>query len=121
MKQALVLCALLLVACRTGADTSQLSIEGHRQYVSLQVVNGINDVSQAVILANSTGALTEAQTAAILTINKQALDYLEANPQGAWSQAAVVVKNARDALPAEIRAKVEGYLAKVIAVLEGAR
>lgn len=112
---------LLAAACRTAADTSQLSAEGHRHYVSLQIVNAVNDVSQAAILANATGALTDPATAAVLTINKQVLDYLEANPQGAWAQAAVVARNARDALPPELRGLVSGYVAKVIAVLESAQ
>ena len=115
---AVAVCILTLPACRTAHDTSRLSPEGLRQYKSLQIVNVVNDVSQSAILANSTGALSQEATAAILTIDKQVLDFLETNPQGALASAAVIARNARDALPADVRVTVEGYIAKVIAVLE---
>lgn len=98
-------------------DTSQLSADGLRAYKAVQVVRAINDVTTAAITANRAGQLADAPTAQVLTINKQALDVIEANPTDYKTKALVAIKNARDALPRPVDAVIATYLQKTIAIL----
>ena len=117
-----LLCFVLafLTACagKRPPDTSQLSPEGRQSYTTLQVVRVVNDVTTAAIAANQANQLTDTATAAVLTVNKQVLDVIAANPRGFKAQALVVFANARDALPADVQALIAAYLARVSAVLQ---
>lgn len=115
----LIVGGLGLTACAGNPkpDTSQLSSKGLAAYKAVQVVRAINDVTTGAIAANKTGQLSDAATAHVLTINKQALDVVEADPVGYKAKALVTIKNARDALPAGVDALIAAYLQKTIAIL----
>lgn len=118
-----------MVACAGNPppDTSQLSAQGRRDLQRLNVIKVVNDVSSAVIAANTaTDAkgqplLSDTATAKILTVNKQVLDVIAEDPQGYRSQAISIVRNTRDALPAAINALIEQYLSQIEAVLNEVR
>jgi hypothetical protein len=114
-----VLTVLLLAGCAGNQkpDTSQLSPVGKRDFQTLQFVQGVNDVTLTVIALNKQGQLSDARTATILTINKQILDFLEANPQGTRAQVFTAIKNARDALPAPVDSVIAEWLSKIVDLL----
>lgn len=114
----LIATALVAVSCaHPKPDTSQLSAQGIRDYKATQVVKAVNDVSTAAITANKAKQLSDAHTIVILTIDKQVLDVIEANPVDFQSKAITVFRNARDALPADAQASIGAYLEKVAAIL----
>lgn len=112
--------ALMLVAsaaCRTTQDTSKLTDQGLRNLKALQVTKVVNDATNAVIAANHSGVVSDALELQILTINKQVLDAIEANPVTFGQAAFAIAKNARDALPAEVRTTVDRYLGALFDIL----
>lgn len=90
-------------------------------YTLDQVVKAVNDVTTGAIAANKAGQLADATTAQILTVDKQVLDVIQADPQTARDKALVIVKNARDALSANVKAVLDGWLDRILAMLEGVR
>lgn len=123
MKRLLVMVtALAAVSCaHPKPDTSQLSPQGLRDYRATQVVKIVNDVTTAVITANKAKQLSDAHAIAVLTIDKQVLDVIEANPVDFQAKAIVVFRNARDALPADVQAAIGVYLSKIADVLSEVR
>lgn len=106
---------LLLVAC--APKHPELSPEGQRNYTLLQVAKYVNDASETVIAANKLGQLSDRVTATVLTVNKQVLDYVQANPRTTRAQVLVVIRNARDGLPPDLAMDVSDYLSQLIAFL----
>jgi hypothetical protein len=100
-------------------DTSQLSAQGHRDYTATQVVKLVNDVTTAATTANAAKKLSDAHTAAVLTVNKQVLDVVEANPVDFKAKAITVFNNARQALPGQVQGAIAGYLQQVASILSG--
>ena len=98
-------------------DTSQLSPVGLRDFHTAKFVDGLNSVTQTIIAANDLNKLSDAHTAAALTVNKQILDYLAANPQATREKVFTAIKNARDALPADVDAVISGFILQVTNLL----
>jgi len=98
-------------------DTSGLSPAGIRTYRTLQATKIVNDVTTTAIAANRSGQLPDNATAQVLTVNKQVLDVITADPQSGLERALVIAKNAKDALPPTIKALVDGYLQRVVDIL----
>lgn len=106
-------------ASHTPPDTSQLSAQGHQDLKAIEVTKLVADADAAVIAANRAGKITDQVELQILGINKQVLDVLQAHPAGFVPLALTAVANSKQALPAEVQAVVDLYLAKVIAALQG--
>jgi len=80
---------------------------------TLDLIRGINDVSNSAIAANSLpppNDLPDALTSQILTVNKQLLDIIDANPSDLRGKLTVAITNARQALPKPLNTRIENYL-----------
>lgn len=98
-------------------DTSQLSAQGLSDLKKTAVVKLVNDATTAAIAANKAGVLTDANERTVLTINKQVLDYFQADPHGTLAQALAIVRNARQALPPAVDAAIATWIQKTIDAL----
>lgn len=108
-------------ACAAHRDTSQLSVQGHKDYTADQVVKVVNDVTTSAITASRAGKLKDNDERMILTINKQVLDVIASNPTN-WKELALsALKNARQGLPPAQAASIGPYLDIVVNVLSGMR
>lgn len=104
-------------ACHHRVDLSQLDAEGQSNFKRAQAAKLVNDVTTVAITANAEGKISKAATAQVLTINKQVLDVISANPQGWKEKAMVVITNARQALPPDINAAISTYVDMIINAL----
>lgn len=103
-------------------DTSLLTAQEKQMLHLVDVVRGVNDVSTAAIAANKALTLTDPATAAVLTINKQVLDTIQANPKGNWlGLVTPAIKNTRDALPLDVNQSIGTYVDKTLAILTAAQ
>ena len=119
MRTLLLLLVVGFVACAPKTDTSQLSPDGLRTLKLLQVVKAVNDATTVAITANASGRLSDDATAAVLTIHKQVLDVIEANPLTWPALAQAAIRNGREALPPDLNSIVSMYLSKVVMAIEG--
>jgi len=121
---AVLLSAAILPAASTAAcvhhppDTSQLSPQGLHDFKASEAMKKVNDVTTAAVAANRAGQLSDAATQQILAINKQVLDYLNGTGTTTREKAIDIAKNARDALPANVKALVTAWVDKTIKALE---
>lgn len=112
-----LLLLLALSACRTTTDTSQLTDQGLRDLKALRVTKIVNDASAVVIAANHAGKIPDAVELQILSINKQVLDVIQEHPVTFEAHALAVAKNAREAMPPNVRAVADEYLGTVFDIL----
>lgn len=110
-----VLFAIIASAC--VGNHPELDPKGQAAYKNLQVAKLTRDATTAATTANAAGKLSDGSTAAILTINKQVLDFLTEHPVGTRAQVLSIINNGRQALPPAVNADVGEYLAKVIRFL----
>lgn len=121
MRGVLLVLALSLGTVACHPNISNLPPASLQEYSADQVVKAVNDVTTAAITANHQGALSNPAEQAVLTINKEVLDTIAANPQGYKAASLAMVLNAKQALPVTVQAAVNSYLDQVIGYLQGAK
>jgi len=123
----LAVCALLTATILHAAgcagnpkpDTSQLSPQGLRDFKADEAVLIVNDVTTGVRAAVRSKVLPVAVGAQLLTVNKQVLDVIAADPVGWSARVGVILKNGKDALPAEWRDRANIFLQQVGVIIQG--
>ncbi len=115
-----MLMALSAAACALhSADTSQLSPQGLHDFKALEAVQIVNDVTTGVRAAVTSKVIPVAVGAQLLTINKQVLDVIAADPVGWPNRIAVILKNGKDGLPAAWRDRANLFLQQVAVIIQG--
>jgi hypothetical protein len=90
------------------------AVTAHRQAEAMKISH---DVTNTLVTANRDGRLTDQQTAAALTINKQVADFIYEHPQGWLDQVKSIIQNGRQALPPDTNAKVGRFLDTLVTQL----
>lgn len=102
-------------------DLTLLDDAGLHEYKMDQFVKVVNDVTSAAITAAKTGVLKKDVEVQILIVNRQILDYVEANPQGTRAQLMTIITNGQQALPPNLQAEFTQYLQQVLDFLNGVK
>lgn len=108
----------LILGLALAACAPNIAPDAQPAYRQLQAVRIVNDVSSAAIAANRAGTLSDPDTAQVLTVTWQVRDFIERNPATTTQRIIAAVQEGRDALPADVRGRVDRYLAAGIAALE---
>lgn len=104
----------------TSPDVPRAATSEDQTARKLQVVKVVNDVTTAVITANSVGKLSDQATAQVLNVNKQILDVLQADRVSGIAKALVIVQNTRQALPENLIPVLTTYMQQLVEGLKGA-
>jgi hypothetical protein len=93
----------------TFVDASAKHLHDVDQFVKI-----VNDISTGAITARKTNVMDQNLEVQILTVNKQILDYIRANPDGTQAKVLEIITNGKQALPANLQEQFATYLQKAL-------
>lgn len=111
-----LLVLIVLSACAAKTPPN-LDPQAQLEFTADQVVKLVNDVTTSAIAANRAGKLSDDLERQVLTVNKQVLDVIAANPTIWKTLAQATFANAVQALPRATQIAIDPYLQQVSAIL----